>query len=242
MARQPESAFPEGTARLDCRRRGRCPPGRRKRMPERAHHCSTIAASSPPKSGSFGRMSATRPRRIRGPSGRRAGREVEHRPIDPVEMLADVLDQQIDAGEVRLERVPSRFDRTVRLKAMAGPSSAGSSAAAVTPHEPIERAATAAVAAARTGVLRHRPPGGLETGLMQAGEQESGIAIAKVWLVAAAAGMSASAASAMRFDPYPPRANHIASNDGSAITSRSAARRASSGPAKWPSVRNIVGE
>src|SRR5690348_1897215 len=35
-----------------------------------------------------------------------AGGHMEHRPVDPVELLAQILDQQVDAGEVRLERSP----------------------------------------------------------------------------------------------------------------------------------------
>src|SRR5436305_4939102 len=41
-------------------------------------------------------------------SDRWAGGNVEHRAVDAIEMLAHVLDEQIDAGEVGLERGPEQ--------------------------------------------------------------------------------------------------------------------------------------
>src|SRR5512144_2242652 len=41
--------------------------------------------------------------------------DVKHRPVDPVEVLADLLDDQVDSGEGRFERRPEQVgqDRQV---------------------------------------------------------------------------------------------------------------------------------
>ena len=94
-----------------------------KGMPERPHQSSTIDTSSRPKSGSFGRISPTRPSRSRRspPDVLATGGHMEHRAVDPIEMLARrprcSRSTPVKSGS---SGVPSRFESTVRLNAIDG--------------------------------------------------------------------------------------------------------------------------
>ena len=61
------------------------------------------------------------------PDGRR-GRHMKHRAVDPVEMLADILDQQVDAGEVGLERRSEQVRQHRQVERHRRPLEPGSSA------------------------------------------------------------------------------------------------------------------
>ena len=138
-------------------------------MPERAHHCSTIAISSPPNSGSLGSTSLTRPsRKRRDLSDSRTGRDMEHRAVDPVELLADILDQQIDAGEVGLERGPEQVRQHGQVERHGRPVERGFERRRIASHQPVQRAVDRRLAAVTQGVLRHRPPCCLQPGLVEA--------------------------------------------------------------------------
>ena len=155
-------------------------------MPERAHHCSTIAASSVPKSGSLGSTSADPPE-AQAPDFLNgcAGRHMEHRPVDPIEMLADVLDQQVDAGEVRLERGAQQVGQHRQVERHRRTLERGLQRGRIAPDEPIESAPNRGFTAVTQHILRHRPPRDLETRLVEAGVQESGIAVAEIELARA---------------------------------------------------------
>ena len=151
-------------------RRGRCPRGRRKRCPSGRTSRSTIAASSARNSGSLGRMSATRPSRsrahppdvcARGRHGTSCGRSgTAARSTSSISRSTPV--KSGSSG------VPSRFDSTVRLNAIAGGSSCGSSADGSRRTSQSSARWIAASPPSRSDVLRHRPPGDVEPGLVQA--------------------------------------------------------------------------
>ncbi len=157
-------------------------------MPERPHQSPTMAVSSAPNSTSLGSRSPTRPSRKRADfsHGRRRG-QMEHRSIDRIEMLADLLDQELDPGEVRFERGSQQVRQHGQVERHGRLLERGLQCCGVAADEPIERALNRrrpfrqAVIAAKC-ILGHRPPGDAQSGLVEAGEQEARIAIAHVEL------------------------------------------------------------
>ena len=128
------------------------------------------------------------------------------------------------------------------MNAIAGPSSPGSSAESLRCTSQSSARVDRRLAAVAQHVLRHRPVRHLQPGLVERGEQEAGVAIAEIGLAARRIGQVG--------EPPPRRSGSIHSRRarttprrpiGSAITSRSAASRAASGPAKWPSLRKHCG-
>src|SRR6185312_11277597 len=114
---------------------------------------------------------------------------MEHGPVDPVQLFADFLDQQIDAGEIRLERRSEEARKDREVEGHRGPFERRLERSEFAADEPVQRPLNrrraifqAMIAAAPNDVLRHRTPRDIQSGLVETREEEARVAVAHVHL------------------------------------------------------------
>ena len=123
------------------------------------------------------------------PAHRRAAGDMEHRPVDPVMLLADLLDQQFAAGEVGLDRGAEQARQHGQVERHRRPAAApGSSDAGSRRTIQSKRAWTAASPPSRSTSCGIGPCATSSPARWNAGEQEAGIAIAEIELASRGSG------------------------------------------------------
>ena len=111
------------------------------------------------------------------------GSDVEHQPVDAIMMLANLLDQQLGAGEVRLQRRAEQMRKHGQVERKGRLGEPRLERRGIAPHQPVERAAHRRLAAVAKHVGRHWTMRDFDAGAVQSSQQEATVAVAHDKLV-----------------------------------------------------------
>src|ERR1700751_3361176 len=99
---------------------------------------------------------------------------MEHGPVDPIMMLADVFDKQLDAVEVGLEDGAKHACEHGEIEGHRRPFKLPFDCGWIAPNEPIKCSASCGFATVAQDILRHRTPDDIEARLVECAENKAG--------------------------------------------------------------------